>query len=487
MEHPKSLGSYELLEDIGSGGMGTVYKARHQRTNQMVALKVLPTELAREPRFLKRFAREIDVLKRLDHPNIARILDAGSTEENFHYYAMELVDGLSLEQVLQREHRLSIDDAMNVIRQCARALDYAHQQKVIHRDIKPGNILVSLDWQVKVTDFGIARPEEATRMTTTGSIMGTAEYMSPEQAEGKRVDARSDIYSLGVVFYRMLAGRNPFAGETVMEVLKHHRFSIPDSPKSYNPDISINLAAIIMKMLAKAPEERFDSMTAVLRALEIVERGGMKTDDEARAVDARRRESTEREQRMSTLLSAAKWITLGVACIVVLVVYYARKKPPETPREKLGRAVIALSEGRDGMAKTLLYQVLNASKKGTELYEEARQKLHVVKQKELAEERAQAEITGRLYSNRYRKNMNSLVALQCYQVALSLLENGEHELAVAHFTAVGTLFGDTEWGNRSKEKLQEIELGVYSPQSQPATSSDKPPATPVSKESSETP
>ena len=480
MEHPTKIGPYEVLSLLGSGGMGRVYKVSHESTGQVVALKVLPAEYAREARFLMRFRREIDVLKRLDHPNVARILDAGSTEENVHYYAMEFVDGVSLDQILARDRRLDIEQALTVVRQCARAMEYAHANKVIHRDIKPGNILVGMDWHVKITDFGIARPEDGTRVTTTGSILGTAEYMSPEQAEGRKVDGRSDVYSLGAVLYQMLAGRPPFVGNTALEVMKHHRFSIPDSPKSFNPEVSINLATIIMKMLAKDAAQRFDSMTAVLRALEILERSGLKTEGEAQEVDRRRRRSLEHEQRASKILHGVKWGALGVACLLALVFWYARTPAAETPRQKFDRAAAALASGQDNLAKVLLFEVLESSADNPELYEEARQKLHVVTQKELARERAQAEISAKLLTGRYRKTMNQLVALQYYQEALALLENGERELALRQFEAIAALFGDTEWGAQADQKAQDIRKGAYTSATKSAR--EKPATAPASRE-----
>jgi len=420
MEMPEKIGAYEIQALLGTGGMGTVYKACHETSGKVVALKVLPAELAREQRFLNRFRREIRALSELDHPNIARILDSSTEESDLHFYAMEFVEGLSLLDVLEREGSLP---------------------------------------QVKITDFGIARMAEATRMTATGSILGTAEYMSPEQAEGRHVDHRSDVYSLGVVFYRMLAGRDPFTGKTAAEVLKHHRFSIPDNPKDYNSEISMNLAAIVMKMLAKEPGDRFDSMTALLRALEVVESSGLKTEVEARKVDESRRKQAAREGRIEAALAAGKWIALAVVCLAIFVYWYLHKPARQSVEQKYEQAVQSMEASADTEAKRILREILADTSPGDEFHSKAKKKLAFLNDKDQAADLGKMQVKAEVLSERYIKIINNLVAVQSYRVALTLLQKGDTQAGLKHLDAIVTLFGDTDYGEKARIMAQDVRAG----------------------------
>ncbi len=262
------LAHYDLLEEVGHGGMGTVFRAKDLNTGQELALKVLPPELSLNPALLQRFRREVMALRQLTHPSIVRILDVGS-EGRTHYFAMEYVSGGSLEGLLQREDgRLPVEDAIDVIVQLAEALDYAHSKNIVHRDIKPSNVLLTEGGHPKLTDFGIAKVVEATRMTVTGGIVGTVDYMAPEQAEGRAIGPRTDIYSLGVLLYQMTTGRLPFKGETPSEVIQKHRFSLVEPPINYNPDMPENLSLAIEDMLQKDQAKRIPSMRALIRILQ---------------------------------------------------------------------------------------------------------------------------------------------------------------------------------------------------------------------------
>ena len=291
------IGPYVIVGELGKGGMGTVYHARHVETAEEVALKVLPPALARETHFVLRFKREITTLKQLNHPNIVQIRDHGQ-DGDIYYYGMEYVEGRSLEDLIDEEGAAAdIHETIRIMRETADALGFAHSKGIIHRDIKPANILLDLAGKVKLTDFGIAKMVEATRMTATGAAMGTAEYMAPEQAEGKTVDARTDVYSLGVVFYRMVAGRLPFTGATAVEMMKQHRFNIPEPPKNYNPELNANLSAMIDKMLAKNPKERFESMAEFVRQLNRVEDQIRRAEEAAKNPSAGRSAAAARPAR----------------------------------------------------------------------------------------------------------------------------------------------------------------------------------------------
>lgn len=204
----KLLGRYEMLEEIGQGGMGVVYKAQDTQTKTIVAIKVLPQYVTRDATSVQRFKREAINAARLNHPNIVTIFDWGE-EGGTPYFVMEYLPGYTLKQVIAQESPLPLRRIENMLDQLASALDYAHKQGVLHRDVKPSNIFVSRRGHVTLSDFGIAKAVSSAELTSTGTVIGSPHYMSPEQCQGRRVDERTDIYSLGVVLYEMLAGRVP--------------------------------------------------------------------------------------------------------------------------------------------------------------------------------------------------------------------------------------------------------------------------------------
>ena len=263
------IGNYRVEHVVGRGGMGVVYKATEVASGKPVALKVLSREFALDPAYLKRFRRETEALDRLDHPNIVRIIGVGE-DRGVYYYAMDFVEGPSLGAMLNAGERLGVEHALDLAIEVASALGHAHNAGIIHRDIKPGNILLDRDGKPKLTDFGIARLTYATRMTRTGDIVGTPEYMSPEQAKGAAVDAPSDVYSLGIVLYELLAGKVPFEGATALEIIKKHHYEQPENVRDLNRAVHDGLARVVMKMLAKEPKERYKSAEQVATALSVV-------------------------------------------------------------------------------------------------------------------------------------------------------------------------------------------------------------------------
>lgn len=252
---PSRIGSYAIERKIGSGGMGTVYLGRHIETGQLAAVKVLPPALAREPGFVARFQREVESLARLINPHVVRLYESGNDADTF-FYAMEYVEGESLTARLKRERRLHWKEAVRIAIQVCAALKAAHDAGIVHRDLKPSNLLIADDGTVKLTDFGVAQLFASTKLTATGGIVGTAEYMSPEQAQGKRVTKKSDLYALGAVLYVMVTGRPPFSGRTTLEVVQKHQYGRFDPPKSYVPEIPPWLDSLICELLEKDPEKR---------------------------------------------------------------------------------------------------------------------------------------------------------------------------------------------------------------------------------------
>jgi serine/threonine protein kinase len=253
------LGRYEIQSQLGRGGMATVYLAQDLRHRRSVAIKVLHSELAIRP---ERFLREIEVAAHLQHPHILPLIDSGEDDGRL-FYVMPFVEGESLRQRLMKTRQLSVDAAVRITREVAEALDYAHRHGIIHRDIKPDNILLTDD-QAVIADFGIARAlsSESTGepVTQAGLVLGTPDYMSPEQASGTEpLDGRTDLYSLGCMTYEMLGGQPPFVGLTVESVIQQHRTVAPPLVSGLRPGLPPQLARAIARAMAKAPEDRFES------------------------------------------------------------------------------------------------------------------------------------------------------------------------------------------------------------------------------------
>jgi len=254
-------GRYELHRRLARGGMSDVFLARDQLLDRPVAVKVLFPEFAADPSFVERFRREAQSAANLNHPNIVSVFDWGE-EEGTYFIVMEYVDGRSVASILATEGPLHPQRAAEVTSDIAAALGFAHRNGVIHRDVKPGNVLISPQGQVKVTDFGIARAMGAgteDNLTKTGAVMGTATYFSPEQAQGLSLDPRSDLYSLGVVLYEMVTGQPPFSGESPVAIAYKHVQEQPAEPRGLNANVPMDLQAIDMKLLAKNPSNRYAS------------------------------------------------------------------------------------------------------------------------------------------------------------------------------------------------------------------------------------
>ena len=257
---------YEILELIGSGGMANVYKARCHRLNRLVAIKILKSDLADNADFRRRFHDESQAVAQLSHANIVSVYDV-STNPDREYIVMELIDGITLKQYMERRGRMDWRESLHFITQIMRGLSHAHSRGIIHRDIKPQNIMVLRDGSVKVADFGIACLANQGQ-TLTQEALGSVHYISPEQARGDRIDARSDIYSAGVVLYEMLTGRLPFEGDSAVSVAIQHLSSVPLAPRDIDPSIPEPLELICMKAMNSDPNKRYASADAMIEDLE---------------------------------------------------------------------------------------------------------------------------------------------------------------------------------------------------------------------------
>ncbi|WP_022776140.1 Stk1 family PASTA domain-containing Ser/Thr kinase [Butyrivibrio sp. AE2015] len=255
---------YEVLEKIGTGGMSDVYKAKDHKLNRLVAVKILKQEFSENENFVSKFRVEAQSTAGLMHPNIVNVYDVGD-EDGVNYIVMELVDGITLKKYIEKKARLSVKEAVSIAIQVAMGLEAAHNNNIIHRDIKPQNIMISKDGKVKVTDFGIAKA--ATSNTITSNVMGSVHYTSPEQARGGYSDAKSDIYSLGITLFEMLTGRVPFNGDTTVAIaIKHIQEDLP-SPADYNDDIPISVEKIVLKCCQKSPDRRYQSAAELITDL----------------------------------------------------------------------------------------------------------------------------------------------------------------------------------------------------------------------------
>ena len=264
---PEQLGPYKIVGTLGRGGMGAVYRGIHVETDESAAVKVLATDLAAEEGFRQRFEAEIETLRKLYHPNIVQLFGFGE-QDGLLFYSMELVEGCSLEEELRRGRKFDWRETARIAIQTCRALRHAHDRGIVHRDIKPANLLLTTEGRVKLSDFGIARLFGYTRITAVGNVLGTVEYMAPEQADGKPAGPKADLYSLGGVLFALLARRPPFRARSLPEMLDKQRTAIPDPIRTYAPETPEEFEQIISQLLEKDPDKRVSNPILLSRRLE---------------------------------------------------------------------------------------------------------------------------------------------------------------------------------------------------------------------------
>jgi eukaryotic-like serine/threonine-protein kinase len=317
-------GRYELLELIGKGGMSSVYKAHDRLLDRQIAVKILHPHFTEDEEYVERFRREARAVAQLSHPNIVTVIDRGE-DEGRQFIVFEYVEGENLKQRLERTGPMAVREALLLTLQMARALAFAHGRGLIHRDVKPQNVLLNADGQAKMTDFGIARSIDVQGVTITGTVLGTSEYIAPEQARGQRVDAQTDVYSLGVVLYELLVGGVPYEGETFVTVaLKHVNEPVPPVLER-RPDLPPRVALAVERAMAKSRDERFSSMQELIDELETC-LAELEPGDEQATMISRRpvaakqaREPRRRKRRLGVLWPiAAVLAVLAVAALAAL-------------------------------------------------------------------------------------------------------------------------------------------------------------------------
>jgi len=333
-------GRYEVLDELGSGGMGKVYRVYDRKLQEDVALKVIRPEIAADRKTIERFKNELKVARKIAHPHVCRMYDLGE-DSGLNFIAMEYVAGEDLKRFIRRSGHLTSGKAVAIARQVCSGLDEAHRFGVIHRDLKSSNIMIDREGNARIMDFGIARTFESREITGIGIIIGTAEYMSPEQARGQKVDQRTDLYALGIILYEMVTGRVPFEDEITLNILRKHEIEQPRPPKHFNPEIPDSLNRLILRCLEKPVQRRYQNAGDLLQDLEAVQTTSVKV-SKARA----------RTERGTMVRGPRPWawrilvpgaVLIGLAAIVYLLSRPSSRTEGTRPETPVGAAAVEAS------------------------------------------------------------------------------------------------------------------------------------------------
>jgi len=331
-------GRYQIIEELGHGGMGRVYRALDRKVNEEVALKLIRPEIALERKTLERFQSELKTARKVSHRNVGRMYEL-MEEKGTHFITMEYVPGEDLKSAIRRFGQLPIGKSVTIARQICEGLAEAHRLGVVHRDLKPGNIMIDREGNVRILDFGIARSLEEKGITGAGVMIGTPEYMSPEQAEAREVDDRSDIYSLGIILYEMITGRVPFEGETPLGVAMKHKSEVPANPKTFSPQLPDDLNRLILRCLEKDRARRYQNAEELLEDLRKIEKGVPTTERTAVRKPLTAREITVTFKMKKLIVPALVFIAL-IAIGIVVWKTLPKKEAGPPPASKHSVAVL---------------------------------------------------------------------------------------------------------------------------------------------------
>lgn len=353
---------YRIIEEIGKGGMGRVYKAQDTELKEKVALKLIKPEISADKKTVERFQNELKFARKIVHKNVGRMYDLGK-EEGSYYITMEYVEGQDLKGMIRQSKQLTVGTAISIAKQVAEGLSEAHRLELIHRDLKPSNIMIDKDGSARIMDFGIARSVEGKGITGVGVMIGTPEYMPPEQAEAKGVDQRSDIYSLGVIMYEMLTGRVPFEGDTALSIAMKHKGEKPKDPREFNSQITEDLSRVILRCLEKDREKRYQSTGELRSALDNIEKGIPTTE----RIIPERKPLTSREITVQFSLKKLFLPALAIVVLAIITVILWRiipqKEEVTVPEGKPSLAVMYFKNntGDEGLDhwRTMLSNLLN--------------------------------------------------------------------------------------------------------------------------------
>ncbi len=344
----KLFGGYELVRVLGRGGMGAVYEGLDSVTGRRAAIKIMRGELGDDSDALHRFEREARVASEIDHPNIARVIGSGA-EDGLHYLVMEFIDGCSLRDVIRENGRIAYPLTLDYVRQACMGLQAAYEQGCIHRDIKPENLMLTHEGVVKIVDFGLAKRESSDSFkTATGAVMGTPHYMAPEQAAGRNVDHRSDIYSLGGTFYHLLTGQTPFKADSAIAIIQMHLCNEVQSVNVWNPEVPDAICQVVYRMMRKNPDDRYQTHGHLIRVLEDLIEGRSAPSMTMEVVNEFSAENLMAEEKKDL----RRFILAGAAVFILLLAAFGVHHANQVKAEEAAEVAKAEEEERKGMTKS---------------------------------------------------------------------------------------------------------------------------------------